>query len=291
MYTQAEKPKENKSRAVASSVGQKNDTMTQNVGFVDNRAEAVAQRKLQEMANNNTISENVTLHPIIQRFPAQISGNFYKDNEYPKVRFEKLAEGGMIRSNTYQLLNGPKKNTVIRYTDLNYYQTDEEGWEDTDRRVAMANYVATTQELMAGVTSLNIGSPGTGITAGYESDVTLQTTGILTCVGWLIYNQSEAYMEHIVVGSGKINNIEDIRNATLNIINRFTLQTEDGEYNLAICCNTHYSTYKNYELMGALNPTNVAVNYEDGGSMTHVVKRSGRPRRIWECNKRQVNQG
>ncbi len=54
MYAQVEKPKENKSRAVADSVAQKKSTVKQSFGFVDNRHEAIAQRKHQEMANNNS---------------------------------------------------------------------------------------------------------------------------------------------------------------------------------------------------------------------------------------------
>lgn len=47
MYEKVEKPKENKSRAVANSVTQeKNDE--QGLGFVDNRPDAIVQRKLQD---------------------------------------------------------------------------------------------------------------------------------------------------------------------------------------------------------------------------------------------------
>jgi hypothetical protein len=53
MYEQVEKPKVNKSRAVANSVTQKKNSVKQGFSFVDNRPEAVVQRKLQEMANNN----------------------------------------------------------------------------------------------------------------------------------------------------------------------------------------------------------------------------------------------
>ncbi|MBL0701866.1 MAG: hypothetical protein JJV91_00085 [Desulfosarcina sp.] len=54
MYEQAEKTKENRGRAVANSVTQKNKGAQQGVGVVDNRPEAIVQRKLQEMANNSS---------------------------------------------------------------------------------------------------------------------------------------------------------------------------------------------------------------------------------------------
>ncbi len=53
MYAQVEKPKENKSRAVANSVAQKKNTVKPGFGFVNNRPEAVVQRTLQERANNS----------------------------------------------------------------------------------------------------------------------------------------------------------------------------------------------------------------------------------------------
>lgn len=53
MYAQVAKPKENKSSADANSAAQKKSGRKQGIGFVDNRPEAIAQRKLQEMANNS----------------------------------------------------------------------------------------------------------------------------------------------------------------------------------------------------------------------------------------------
>lgn len=44
MYAQKEKPKENKSKAVANSVGQKKSNVKQGFGFVDNRSESLLQR-------------------------------------------------------------------------------------------------------------------------------------------------------------------------------------------------------------------------------------------------------
>ena len=54
MYAQVEKPKENKSKAVADSVAQQKSGVKKGFGFVDNRPEAVVQRKLQDIANNHS---------------------------------------------------------------------------------------------------------------------------------------------------------------------------------------------------------------------------------------------
>ncbi len=54
MYEYAGTTKENKSRVFANSVARKNKSnVKQAFGFIDNRPEAVAQRKLQEVVNNN----------------------------------------------------------------------------------------------------------------------------------------------------------------------------------------------------------------------------------------------
>jgi len=52
-YEQVEKPKENKSKAAASSIVQKKSSVKQGFGFVDNRPVAVAERKPQETSNNS----------------------------------------------------------------------------------------------------------------------------------------------------------------------------------------------------------------------------------------------
>lgn len=54
MNTHADKTHENKNQAVANAVSQKKSSSESTFQFVDNRPEAVAQRKLQEMANNST---------------------------------------------------------------------------------------------------------------------------------------------------------------------------------------------------------------------------------------------
>jgi hypothetical protein len=67
MYTQLEKPKENKGRAVANSVAKQKNNMRQSFGFVDNRPEAVAQRKLQEISNRNLSPYSLSVTNVIQR--------------------------------------------------------------------------------------------------------------------------------------------------------------------------------------------------------------------------------
>ncbi|MCX2493009.1 hypothetical protein OQX63_05970 [Pedobacter sp. PF22-3] len=53
MDTHADKTQENKSQSVASTIAQKQKNVESTFQFVDNRPEAIAQKKLQEMANNH----------------------------------------------------------------------------------------------------------------------------------------------------------------------------------------------------------------------------------------------
>jgi hypothetical protein len=68
MYTQSEKSKNNISRAVANAVSQKKSGDEPAFQFVDNRAEAIAQRKLKELTNNYIDKQHVvSLRKPIQR--------------------------------------------------------------------------------------------------------------------------------------------------------------------------------------------------------------------------------
>lgn len=82
MYEQAENPKENRGRSVANQVSQKQSGVKPTFQFVDNRPEAVAHRKLQEVSRNSPASvaqsNSILLMAgaVIQRQPvdAQIHG-------------------------------------------------------------------------------------------------------------------------------------------------------------------------------------------------------------------------
>ncbi|MFM2485204.1 hypothetical protein [Celerinatantimonas yamalensis] len=79
MYEQVEKPKENKSSAVANSVAQKKGSVKQGFGLVDNRPESVIQRRVQTLAidsisqsfqkrvNNEALDSSTTEKEVFQR--------------------------------------------------------------------------------------------------------------------------------------------------------------------------------------------------------------------------------
>jgi hypothetical protein len=53
MNSHTDKTQENKSQSVANAISQQQSSSDSSLQFEDNRPEAIAQRKLQEMANNN----------------------------------------------------------------------------------------------------------------------------------------------------------------------------------------------------------------------------------------------
>lgn len=68
MYEQKEKPKENKSCAVANSVDQKKSSDKQGLGFIDNRVKSIQQRNLQKVSNNiSSIVQNKSMVDVVQR--------------------------------------------------------------------------------------------------------------------------------------------------------------------------------------------------------------------------------
>ncbi len=57
MYAQVEKPKENKSRAVANSVTNSQNDLKQGLRFIDNRPEMHIQRKISQLVNSRLMSD------------------------------------------------------------------------------------------------------------------------------------------------------------------------------------------------------------------------------------------
>lgn len=62
MYAQVDKAKENKSKAVANPIAQKKNDLKQGFGFVDNRPESIAQRKMQNLTTRYSKGSQKILH-------------------------------------------------------------------------------------------------------------------------------------------------------------------------------------------------------------------------------------
>lgn len=107
MYEQVEKPKENKSRAIANYVAQKKSGGKQGIGFVDTRPEAIAQRKLQDMVNNCPQEK--------QTSKFQKMANDYSIQNQSLIQFVRSGKKRIIADAQKKLhLTNPKHKTVRR---------------------------------------------------------------------------------------------------------------------------------------------------------------------------------
>lgn len=100
MYKQVEKPKEYKSQSVTNTVFQKQSFGVSTFQFMDNRPEAIAQRKLQEKMNNcpqvkQLMSNNIAQLKIIKIRNVQTNAEKDHDDKLP-------IPIGWIRSQTVQ---------------------------------------------------------------------------------------------------------------------------------------------------------------------------------------------
>jgi hypothetical protein len=85
MYVQVERPKENKSKAVANSVAQKKSNGKQSFGFVDNRPEAAKHQKMQ-----NIIDNNIQLKAVLQRKTDHLFNDIPKTLRKLPAAFDRL---------------------------------------------------------------------------------------------------------------------------------------------------------------------------------------------------------
>jgi len=108
MYAQKETPKENKNRSVADSVVQKKSGVNQSFGFVDNRPEISAQRKLQKIANNTPQTKQLRAN-----FPPVMQLNRDEDKE-PFVELTPEVKEKKTRVKTGLLGNALKADDNVR---------------------------------------------------------------------------------------------------------------------------------------------------------------------------------
>lgn len=99
MYVQVEKAKENKSKVVANVVTQKKGNVKQGFGFVDNRPEAIVQRKMDEGVNSvapvkNYKFSNAIIGKVAQCMSWQES-KALKSSDYDDPVADGVSDGGV----------------------------------------------------------------------------------------------------------------------------------------------------------------------------------------------------
>jgi len=109
MYTQVEKPKENKSRVVDNYVAQTKSSVKQGFGFLDKRPQVAALWKLQDMANNSSQDKQAAqLLAMADNYSMQPKP-LIKEETYGKTVQRKIFKNkiGYSFQNTYDLNGNP----------------------------------------------------------------------------------------------------------------------------------------------------------------------------------------
>ena len=132
MYAQVEKPKENKSRPVANSVAQKKGKGKHGFGFVDNRPEVVAQRKLQVIADNNLLQRK-RLDGFDKQHPIQKAGG--KSKKTTSALYQEYEDELEVEDQVYDYLEHElwsDQQYVIDYALKKLESCRYSNWDGTD---------------------------------------------------------------------------------------------------------------------------------------------------------------
>lgn len=149
-----------------------------------------------------------------ERDPDSTDERRYRDNEYTGVKLLKMG----LR-HVYQIMNdGPFQGKKLWYTDGKYHVADDlrqlalelgrpaetlgyvaEG-DDEDKRFAEGEPfdIGTVSAGRNLLPQYEVGEKGIGV-AYPTAPTRLQTSGILSCVGWRLSNDRGGYLTHIVV--------------------------------------------------------------------------------------------
>lgn len=121
MNTHADKTQENKNQSVANATSQKQSSGESTFQFFDNRPETIAQRKLQEMANNSTqvsqlktiqkMADNYSAQPVIQKREILSSPKYTANFKARHVRANNVTED--VAAQRLNNNPAPPSSTVI----------------------------------------------------------------------------------------------------------------------------------------------------------------------------------
>ena len=92
MYAQKRRSEKSKNRVIGNYIAQNKNSMKQGFQLVDNRPQAIAQRKLQEIANNSPQVKQVVVNSVTQK-KDRVRQNFgFVDNQHEAMAQMKLLE-------------------------------------------------------------------------------------------------------------------------------------------------------------------------------------------------------
>jgi hypothetical protein len=151
--------------------------------------------ELQRTAGNRAVARILT--STLQRKPVPKDGS-YVDDTYVDVMFEALKD-----RSTYRVTSSKGQGTVLYYeAERGVYTTTEDlgkfGYSTTGEVFDIASLSSGGAVVTKPKLRFDVGADGKGV-ANVEAKTTLSTSGLLSCVGWLLHNDRAAYLTHIVV--------------------------------------------------------------------------------------------
>lgn len=121
MGTHANKTKENKNHSVTNDATQKQSSINSPFQFADYRPDAIAQRKLQEIANNRPLGNQVSqLQPVIQRGvgASKVGGTIsrkvvtYQTGQITNTTLSNLMRGKLLKSKVLTHGTNARRNSL-----------------------------------------------------------------------------------------------------------------------------------------------------------------------------------
>jgi hypothetical protein len=207
MNTHADKTQENKSQSVSAAGSQIQSSVESAFQFIDNRPEAIAQRKLQEMANNSPqVKQAAQLQAMADNHSAQHSHPVQR--KLKRVEGQKYSHEDVERGNVKLQDEGGGKYRVMDTDIVVFYDTEDDYYytEDAEYNLTIVPIGNDAQQQANVAPALaiepayrNVGVSGRGV-MNVTTPTTLHVAGLNSCVGVLMIAPNAAFVSHILVG-------------------------------------------------------------------------------------------
>lgn len=233
------------------------------VSVVDSIFQKADKRHLQEDFSMNShktlIVENGEM---LQLKPVKVDNEgHYCDDEYTDVLFEEVSIDEYTKG--YKIISDKCKDTILIYDiDVPAYYTP-----NYELRFEIQNASGISLGLKSKYDAASIGR---GL-AFVNEDTTLRISGLITCVGWVIYNDKAAYATHIVVGDPENVNGSNIKEQVENLKSVFESKTSTSPNRVLIYIVDAQPAYKEGKAwksgwMKELIPSGCTPEWRRGGS-------------------------
>lgn len=253
-------------------------------GGLEKEADVMGEKAFSAVRVVTKIVPQETQSNTIQRRPIKDEDKIYKDDKYTDVKLEQL------NWKMYKIINeGAFKDQIVIYdVDMKeYYYPDEYEDADYERPFNISSVSNMVVQAPPPTKYESIGENGKGV-GNVAQNTTLETTGLITCIGWLLFNDKAAYLTHIVVLQPE-NVVADgyIKSQVNELSSQFELQTGSKPTRILIKVDEGQPAYKKESVwmsawMQELVPDGCQATWIKGeGDLTHVVQPNAGARQEW----------